>query len=290
MGKDSAVPWTDHTYNEWIGCTEAGPGCDGCYARALDFRYQWGVPKAEAARNRDRGVAPHWGPRAPRHRVSAATQTNPDKWNADAQVARHPAKVFASSLSDILDNAVPTEWRASLWDKVQRTPWLRWILVTKRIGNADWMLPAKRFDNAIMVATVVTQEEVVRDGPKLAELKASGRVRAIGLSIEPQIELIHIPRSLLLVLDWVISGGESAQPPHKPRPYDIEWPRHLAGRCSDYGVAFFEKQLGSRPKSSGPNMVTDYDYIQRMDDRVGETMSEWPPDLRVRQYPDLLVH
>ena len=38
MADETAIDWTDHTFNPWWGCTEVhGPGgqpseCDGCYA------------------------------------------------------------------------------------------------------------------------------------------------------------------------------------------------------------------------------------------------------------------
>jgi protein gp37 len=35
MGENSAIEWTDHTFNPWIGCTKVSPGCDRCYAETL---------------------------------------------------------------------------------------------------------------------------------------------------------------------------------------------------------------------------------------------------------------
>jgi protein gp37 len=35
MGQDSAIEWTDHTFNPWIGCQKVSPGCDHCYAERL---------------------------------------------------------------------------------------------------------------------------------------------------------------------------------------------------------------------------------------------------------------
>ena len=46
MAENSAISWTRHTWNPWMGCTKISPACDGCYAEALmDKRYgkvQWG--------------------------------------------------------------------------------------------------------------------------------------------------------------------------------------------------------------------------------------------------------
>ncbi|WP_207078508.1 DUF5131 family protein [Novosphingobium sp. KA1] len=35
MAENSAIEWTHHTFNPWIGCTKVGPGCDNCYAADL---------------------------------------------------------------------------------------------------------------------------------------------------------------------------------------------------------------------------------------------------------------
>jgi protein gp37 len=35
MGENSAISWTRHTWNPWIGCAKVSPACDGCSAEAL---------------------------------------------------------------------------------------------------------------------------------------------------------------------------------------------------------------------------------------------------------------
>ena len=48
--KNSAIEWTHHTFNPWIGCTQVSPACDHCYAMVMmAHRYQrvdWGAGKA----------------------------------------------------------------------------------------------------------------------------------------------------------------------------------------------------------------------------------------------------
>lgn len=39
MGEQSAISWTDATFNPWWGCTKVSPGCDNCYADEFDRRY-----------------------------------------------------------------------------------------------------------------------------------------------------------------------------------------------------------------------------------------------------------
>ena len=68
--KDTKTTWCDHTFNPWIGCTKVSPGCDHCYAEAMDKRFKF-----------DKNGARHWGKGAPRMRTSAANWRQPLKRN-----------------------------------------------------------------------------------------------------------------------------------------------------------------------------------------------------------------
>ena len=35
MGIETAIAWTDHTFNPWIGCAKVSEGCRNCYALAV---------------------------------------------------------------------------------------------------------------------------------------------------------------------------------------------------------------------------------------------------------------
>ena len=35
MGENSAIQWTDHTFNPWVGCEKISAGCTNCYAMRL---------------------------------------------------------------------------------------------------------------------------------------------------------------------------------------------------------------------------------------------------------------
>ena len=39
MGQQTAIEWTDATWNPVTGCTEVSPGCDNCYARTFAERF-----------------------------------------------------------------------------------------------------------------------------------------------------------------------------------------------------------------------------------------------------------
>lgn len=38
MAKNSAIEWTDNTFNPWWGCHRVSPACDRCYAAAFSKR------------------------------------------------------------------------------------------------------------------------------------------------------------------------------------------------------------------------------------------------------------
>jgi protein gp37 len=299
MSEYSSIEWTDSTFNPWIGCTKVGPGCDHCYAeRDMDHR---------------RGRA-KWGAGQPRSRTSFEYWRQPLRWNAvqwwscpacgwrgpDSKVATaglghaacptcpspRPAlefarqRVFCASLADVFDNEVDAEWRRDLFDLIRATPRLDWLLLTKRIGIAERLARAAADgrctwpENVWLGATVVNQEEVDRDVPKL--LATSARVRF--LSVEPMLGPVDLTRVAVEGLrlpteggqgyidaldprnedryyeapsrvDWVICGGESGP---QARPMQIAWARSLRDQCVATSTPFLFKQWGEwAPALSG---------------------------------------
>lgn len=186
MGTQSNIEWTDHTFNPWEGCQKVGPGCDHCYAETRNARYGG-------------GIAPNWGPGAPRRRTSAANWAKPRRWAREAK-AFHAAhgrrqRVFCASLADVFDNAVDPTWRADLFHLIAETPELDWLLLTKRIGNAAAMLPDDWGDgwpHVWLGATVVNQVEADRDIPKLLSTPAAVRF----ISAEPLLGPVDLRRWL----------------------------------------------------------------------------------------------
>lgn len=263
MSEQTSIEWCDSTFNPWIGCTRVSPACDDCYA-------------ARSTPARTLGVA--WGAGQPRRRTAEATWNQPEAWERGHAefYAKHRRRrrVFCASLADVFDNEVPVEWRIDLFRLIASTPHLDWLLLTKRIGNAQGMLPHSwLYEGAVpgnvwLGATVVNQAEADRDVPKLLAVPA--RVRF--LSIEPMLgpidlrelvtrsdrmltEAVDALRGELTCvtdhgsgrtdrcarLDWVICGGESGP---KARPMHPDWARSLRDQCAAGGVAFLFKQWG----------------------------------------------
>jgi protein gp37 len=259
MAENSAISWTDDTFNPFIGCTKVSPACDGCYAEHMMDRRMgrvaWGGPgKGEGTRLR----------------TSAANWKKPLAW--DRKAARDGVRrfVFCASLADVFDNAVPPEWRRDLFDLIRATPNLTWLLLTKRPGNIVKLFLEAHPDiapngfyaeawprNAAIGCTVVTQEEADRDVPKLLAAKAALNPAFAFLSMEPllgPVDLGVVIRRLTLAgapmgpdthpINWVITGGETDQGAHKARPANPAWFRSLRDQCAAAGVPFHFKQNG----------------------------------------------
>ncbi len=231
MSANSKIEWCDHTFNPWIGCQKVSPACLRCYAeKSTPVR----VLRAKGMET--------WGVHAPRHRTSPAAWGAVKRWDAahEAFYAEHGRRqrVFCASLADVFDNAVPAQWRRDLFDLIQATPHLDWLLLTKRIGNARSMYADAYLDsarpwpaNVWIGATVVSQEEADRDVPKLLAVPA--RVRF--LSMEPLLESVIIWR-------WAAQHCERhAGPLDADGKCPVCESRGIWGMLGDPGLAEHEK-------------------------------------------------
>ena len=232
MGANSKIEWCNHTFNPWIGCMKVSPACDHCYAEALmDHRY---------------GKVT-WG--GPRKRTSPSNWHQPIRWNKAAEKSGKRATVFCLSLGDIWDKEVPQQWRADLFDLMDKTPWLIWLLLSKRIGNAirhcydlGRGLPA----NAALGSTMVNQTEWDRDAEKLRYASKYLGALFSFVSVEPMLGPIDMGST---IPDWVICGGESGP---DARPMDPDWPRSLRDQCAVNDVPYHFKQWGEWAPDTGP--------------------------------------
>lgn len=106
MADKTAISWTDHTFNPWWGCTKIAPGCDHCYAAALDKRTG----------------GDFWNAKQKPRRTSAANWKKPLKWNAQALADGKRHKVFCGSMMDWCDKDAPVGALDDLFDLIRKTP------------------------------------------------------------------------------------------------------------------------------------------------------------------------
>jgi len=182
-------------------------------------------------------------------------------------------RVFCASMEDVFDNQADPAMRDRLWPLIRRTRNLDWLLLTKRIGNALGMLPDDWGDGYSNVWLIVSvdQAALARDVPKLLAIPAVVH----GVSIEPQLAPVHLG-TFASLLRWVINGGESGA---GSRPFHLEWARALIAECRSASTPIFVQRLGSKPHERSTRL--------RLNDYAGGDWSEWPPDLRLREFPDL---
>lgn len=281
MAEKTEIAWTDSSFNPWWGCTKVGPGCDNCYANALDKRTG----------------GDHWGAHTTPRTMSDENWKKPLRWNKQAATTG-PRRVFCGSMCDVFDNNAPAGQRERLWELIRKTPNLQWQLLTKRVGNIRKYLPAdwgdRNYPHVWLGITVVNQEEADRDIPKLMQIPAAVRF----LSMEPllsRVDLCEIFRiwwhqgtrsfvgysedpgpGVRREIDWVIVGGESGP---GARPFALGWAKDIVRQCQGAGVPVFIKQLGANPTNR------EGEPCPHIKDRKGGDINEWPEILRVREFP-----
>jgi protein gp37 len=321
MSANSKIEWTDHTFNPWEGCTKVSPGCANCYAETLVAkRYQrvkWGKGQP-----RRRTSEANWKEPLKWNRVYACGKCGvcdgPGNRTGSpcacgAAIGFQRPRVFCASLADWLDDEVPIEWFIDLLQLIYRTPNLDWLLLTKRPqhffvrtleaalslvdshrdeGLLEWLVDWSKEHVAppnIWVGTSVEDQKRADERiPHLLGIPA--RVRF--LSMEPLLEDVELftdaqdpPNSAHAPdIDWVILGGESGP---GARVCSVEWIRQIVQLCQFIPVPVFVKQLGSRPVTDIQDARGGYLGFKGLDlnDRKGGDMSEWPEDLRVREFP-----
>jgi len=228
MAEKTEIAWCDSTFNPWIGCQKVSAGCDNCYAETLmDKRYH----KVE------------WGPHGERKRTSEANWKQPLRWAKAARGTGRRPRVFCASLGDVFDNHVEQSWRIDLFDLIDATEELDWLILTKRPENVAKMLPTNWGDgreNVWLGTTCEDQEAYDRRWPILRDIPAAVHF----ISYEPAIGPLRLPLSGPYP-DWLICGGESGS---GYRPMKAVWEQDIRWDCEQAGVAYFFKQFaGKRP-------------------------------------------
>lgn len=254
--ENSHIQWTDHTFNPWIGCTKVAPECKFCYAEEQqDHRY--GRVK--------------WGKGNPRHRTSKTYWLDPLKWNEEAKQSGIRRKVFCCSLADVFDSEIDYSWRLDLFELIESTGYLDWLLLTKRPQNvapmiAELAVPMCELWDCEKVAPGNVWLGVSAGVDPAPMLKVPAVIHF--LSCEPMLQkMTGIDRRF----DWVIFGGESGR---NARFCDPEWIKLGVQLTEHIGAAPFVKQLGS---NCGLNLKHT----------KGGEMAEWPIELQKRSFPRL---
>ena len=254
MGKETEISYAHKTFSPWEGCTAVGPGCDNCYAEVRDNHYHGGI---------------HWGAGAARKPMSDGYWKQPPRWNAEAKEKGERYRVLPS-LCDPFDNEAPHGERERFWELVELTPYLDWLVLTKRSSNIWKYIPHHWWDDRkeigvdlpINIWLGVTVENLKHGIPRIEHLRQiPASIR--WLSIEPLLE--DLGNLDLSGIDWVVCGGESG--PHA-RSMHRRWAESIRFQCIDAGVPYFHKQM------------SEHDHGKTFRD-----ISTFPSVLQVRQFP-----
>lgn len=230
MAKNSRIEWTNHTFNPWWGCVKVSPACKHCYAESWAKRVGQKV----------------WGINADRRFFGDKHWAEPLKWNAVAEADGQRARVFCASMADVGEDRRDLDpHRERLWELIEATPYLDWLVLTKRpevlIDLVPWQgnWPA----NVWAGTTVESQEYAEERLPALAKIPAQVRF----ISAEPLLGPVDI-KPWAESLHWVITGGESG--PHA-RPSSPSWFKQLLNDCMAHDIPFHFKQWGDWAPGQG---------------------------------------
>jgi protein gp37 len=134
--------------------------------------------------------------------------------------------------------------RTRLWELIEKTPWLDWLLLTKRPQNIGAMIPwDKKWPNNVWLGTTIeNQKWAAIRLPQLLEFPATRRF----LSCEPLLGPLDLTKWTkrarhLYSIDWIIAGGESGPNARAMLP---GWARNLRDQCRNSRIPFHFKQWG----------------------------------------------
>jgi len=285
---ETSIEWTDYSFNPWTGCTKVSDGCKNCYAEPIANRFALGS----------------WGPQGKRQLKGDAYWKQPLAWNRKATKEGRRLRVFCASMADVFEDRPELEMsRQRLWDLIEQTQQLDWLLLTKRPENFAQMIPwpkvpSRKWPNVWLGVSVENQRYADERIPLLLQTPAAVRF----ISAEPLLGPVDLcldhecgdppHHRCPLIPDWVIVGGESGP---GARPMRVEWARSLVRQCKVANVSCFVKQLGANyadeangvcgAQTRWPLDVLPSGPTRRLRDPKGGDPAEWDADLQIREMP-----
>ncbi|MEG4838359.1 DUF5131 family protein [Microcoleus sp. B9-D4] len=237
---------------------------------------------------------------------------------------RSPKKVFLCSMTDLFGEWVLDEWIDQIWAYMAIASHHTFQILTKRpermreyfsnpirgelIRNRALYLLGNKSDpiktrfkninftlklplsNCWLGVSVENQKAADDRIPSLLQTPAAIRF----LSCEPLLGRIDLRKYLGIcvgcqscdfqgghrigksMLNWAIIGGESGS---DARACETNWIKSIVYQCQKAETAVFVKQLGSNPVNSAHLKF-------KTNDRKGGNIDDFPPELRVRQFPE----
>lgn len=219
MSNQSAIEWTDATWNPVRGCTKVSSGCKHCYAETFAERFR-GVPGHPFEQGFDLRLVPN-------------ALELPLRW-------KRGRFIFVNSMSDLFHEDIPLEYIKKVFAVMLTAKQHQFQVLTKRAVRLEELAPQLDVAPNVWLGVSVENADSTWRIERLRGVRAGIRF----LSIEPLLG--PIDDLSLTGIHWVIVGGESG---HHARPMAPEWVRSIRDQCRSAGVPFFFKQWGGAMKS-----------------------------------------
>lgn len=233
---NTAIEWTDKTWNPTTGCNKVSPGCKHCYAEALTKRFR---------NHFENGFA---------FTLHPDRLDEPRRW-------RKPSRVFVNSMSDLFHERMPLDFLKQVFEVMEECPRHVFQILTKRHARMLELASELDWPENVWLGVSVENQDYVHRVDYLRQTPATVRF----LSCEPLIGPLELD---LGGIHWVIVGGESG-PGH--RPIEAKWVRDIREQAHAANAAFFFKQWGGiRPKAGGRNL-DDRTYDEMPDAYLAHT-------------------
>jgi protein gp37 len=222
MADNSAIEWTEATWNPVTGCTQVSPGCAHCYAKTFAERWR-GIPGHPYEQGFDLRIWPE-------------RLEQPLRWT-------RPRMIFVNSMSDLFHEDIPLSYIEQVFDVMGQAGHHTFQVLTKRDARLAEIAPALTWHPNVWIGVSIENRRFVHRADRLREVDAAVRF----ISAEPLLG--PLDNLDLAGIDWLIAGGESG-PRH--RRVSGDWLRDLRDRCAEQNVAYFFKQWGGHhPKTGG---------------------------------------
>jgi protein gp37 len=225
MGANSAIEWTEATWNPVTGCDKISPGCKHCYAERMAGRL-----KAMGQQNYRNGFELTLQEHALRLPLS---------W-------KKPQTIFVNSMSDLFHVNVPASFIARVFDVMCGAAWHQYQMLTKRAERLEELAPSLPWEPNIWMGVSVEHADYTF---RIDHLRQTNAVTKF-LSLEPLLG--PLADLNLHGIDWVIVGGESGP---GARPMAAEWVVDIRDQCRRAGVPFFFKQWGGVNKKKAGRLL-----------------------------------
>lgn len=226
MATNSAIEWTESTWNPISGCTKISAGCLNCYAARMAKRL-----KAMGQKRYKNGFKVTLHPEA---------LGEPDTW-------KKPRIVFVNSMSDLFHKKIPFEFIQDIFHVMNANEKHTFQILTKRSERLRELAPLLKWSENIWMGVTIENNNYVHRADELRSIGAAIKF----LSLEPLLG--PVSNLELRGIDWVIVGGESGP---GARPMQEEWVLDIKKKCEvEYQIPFFFKQWGGVNKKKAGRVL-----------------------------------